>query len=173
MHLGIFGVAGSGKTTLAKIVADKYPPYSAVSASRLISSLGGAIDFKSLHHDSVESNQDILVYAYNKYKVDHPCTLIELHSLIEMPDGVDDVDVAIIRALNLDAAFFLVVPGLEILRRRSADVAKSRRRVSVSELEELQQRSLDNVRLAFFDRVILLTPEDAMQTLENFICGRK
>lgn len=169
MHIGVFGLAGAGKTTLTQLLAARNPSYRAVSASKLIAMDGGVIKFDSLDHKNINFNQSVLVGAYASFKAQNVCTLIELHCLIETPQGVDEVDPTILRALGLDAVFFLLVQPAEILRRREMDVTKMRRVTSVSELSDLQKRSLDILNLAFPGQVVLITPESSLRVVEEII----
>lgn len=170
MHIGIFGLSGSGKTALTKMVTSHYPNYSAISASRLIATFGGVIDYNALDHGNIDNNQHVLVYAYKHYKLNHPFTLIELHCLIESEVGVDLVDVEILRALNLDIAFFIVVPADEILRRRISDASNKIRRITdVLEIGRLQNHSLEIFREAFPAKSVILNPENAVETVDNYI----
>lgn len=169
MHIGVFGLAGAGKTTLTHLLEARNPSYKAVSASKLIAMDGGAIKYELLDHEKVHLNQSVLVSAYASFKAQNECTLIELHCLIETPQGVDEVDPTVLQALGLDAVFFLLVQPAEILRRREMDAEKMRRAISVSELCDLQNRSLDILNLAFPGRVVLITPESSLRVVEEII----
>lgn len=170
MHIGVFGLSGSGKTALTDVVTSHYPNFLAISASRLIAKFGGVVDYKSLDHNNIKSNQHVLVQAYELYRRNHPLTLIELHCLIESEVGVDLVDVEILRALNLDVAFFIEVPAEEILRRRISDANNKVRRVtSISEIERLQNLSIEIFRKAFPTQFAILNPKNAIETVDSYI----
>jgi len=173
MHIGIFGLAGAGKTTLTSLLTKRNPSYKAISASKMIAMKGGVIKHESLDHQNIRTNQSALVTAYTTFKTRNPCTLIELHCLIETQEGVEEIDPAILVALELEAVFFILVPPSELLRRREMDKTKLRRLTSFSELTDLQNRSLDILRRTFAESIIVISPENSLYTVEKTITRGK
>lgn len=169
MHIGLFGLSGSGKTTLATRLICAHPNYSAISASRLIADQGGVIDYDLLDNNNIGSNQSILVLAYERYKAKHPNTIVELHCLIETETGVDLVDIESLKALNLDAVFFLYLPEEEIIKRRTLDTRKRRRNVTLSELKSLQDLSVKILENTFANITNLTIPETAFNVISAYI----
>lgn len=169
MHLGIFGLSGVGKTTLAKFIAERNVGVSATSASKLIREFGGWVEYECLNTDSVKSNQEVLVRAYNWYKNKHPNTLIELHNIIETENGLEFVDPSIILALDLDIVFFLHAPAEDIAARRLSDDSKKRRLAAVSDLRELQDIALSNLQTIFSGHVSIVEESNAVERIECYL----
>ncbi|MEO9242789.1 AAA family ATPase [Pseudomonas inefficax] len=169
MHVGIFGLAGAGKTTVAKCLARENINYVAISASKLIEEYGGVIEYERLEGRVISSNQDSLVMAYSNFKRVHENTLIELHSVIESESSVTDVDVRILQELDLNAAFFIKVEPHELGRRRRLDTTKKRKQVFDDELEILQLRAIDVCRKALGSKLRVVDSVIALAVIEEFI----
>ncbi len=168
MHIGLFGLSGSGKTTLATMIATRNPELSITSASKLIREFGGVIAYDKLTYVNVKSNQEILVLAYSRHKMENSNTLIELHGIIETEEGIELIDQDIISKLKLDAVFFLKVAPDVIYERRRADSTKKRRIVSVEELMSLQDISLRHLQVIFGGHVIVIDESDAVMSIEQY-----
>jgi adenylate kinase len=169
MHIGIFGLSGAGKTTATKWLACNNLNYVAISASQLIKEYGGVTEYEKLGKKCISSNQDALVMAYEKFKSTHPNTLIELHSIIESEHDVVDIDIRILRELDIDAAFFIAVEPHELGRRRRSDVTKKRKTVCDSELKALQLRAIDICQAALGDKLRIVDSVFAAAEIEKFI----
>lgn len=169
MHIGIFGLAGAGKTTTTKWLTCKYSNYVAVSASQLIKEYGGVIEYEKLRVKNISSNQDSLVMAYTAFKRVYQNTLIELHSIIESEHDVVDIDVRILQGLNIDAAFFIEIDPQELGRRRRLDTTKKRRIVCGDELRMLQLRAISVCRTALGDKLRVIDSVLATAVIEEFI----
>lgn len=169
MHVGIFGLAGAGKTTVAKWLARRNVNYVAISASKLIKEYGGVIEYENLEGRVISSNQESLVVAYSEYKRMHENTLIELHSIIESESSVTDVDVRVLQELDLNAAFFIKVDPHELGRRRRLDTTKKRKQVCDDELEILQLRAVDVCRKALGSKLRVVDSVIALAVIEEFI----
>ena len=169
MHVGIFGLAGAGKTTVAKRLARENINYVAISASKLIKEYGGVIEYERLEGRVISSNQGSLVMAYSKFKRMHENTLIELHSIIESESSVTDVDVRILQELNLDSAFFIKVEPHELGCRRRLDITKKRKQVCDDEIEALQLRAIDVCRKALGSKLRVVDSVIALAAIDGFI----
>lgn len=169
MHIGIFGLAGAGKTTTTKWLTCKNINYVAISASQLIKEYGGVIEYEKLGVKSISSNQDSLVIAYSAFKKIHPNTLIELHSIIESEYDVVDIDVRVLQELNVDAAFFIEVDPHELGKRRRSDTTKKRKIVCDNELGILQSRAINVCRTALGSKLRVIDSVVAIAVIEEFI----
>jgi len=169
MHVGIFGLAGAGKTTVAKRLARENINYVAISASKLIKEYGGVIEYERLEGRVISSNQGSLVMAYSNFKRIHKNTLIELHSIIESESSVTDVDVRILQELNLDSAFFIKVEPHELGCRRRLDITKKRKQVCDDEIEALQLRAIDVCRKALGSKLRVVDSVIALAAIDGFI----
>ena len=59
MHIGIFGISGTGKTTLTQAFLQDKLDYFGTSASSLIANAGNDINYKLLNQDKISRNQKI------------------------------------------------------------------------------------------------------------------
>ena len=169
MHIGIFGVSGTGKTTLTQAFLQDKPDYFGTSASYLIASAGNDTSYKLLNKEKISSNQDTLINKYNELKINHPNTIIELHNIIELGDGISLIPPEVLLALNLDFIFFLYTEPGEILKRRILDKNKIRKIVTRVELKKIQELSLKHLTSIFGETNIhVLSGEDAAKQL-NYI----
>ena len=166
MHIGIFGVSGTGKTTLTQAFLQDKSDYFGCSASYLIAKSGNDINYKSLDQQKISSNQVSLINNYNELKTEYPNTIIELHNVIEVDDGVTLIQPEVLLALNLDLIFFLYTEPDEILKRRILDTKKTRKIVSREEIEKIQLFSIENLISIFGSKnVHILSGVDAVKQL--------
>lgn len=144
----LFGLSGVGKTSLATRVVARVPSVSHVTASILLRS---ALDLpaEQLRTGSAEhirSNQDVLVQAFWSVCGNLPAVLFDGHSLIDGDAGIVDVPSETITALKPAHVVFVHAPVEEIVRRRAADVARSRPMRTPLELSKQQARAEKNAR---------------------------
>lgn len=143
MIVGLYGVAGVGKTTFTKKLKSRCPEFDCFSASSLIEKYKGFIDYDYLDEDVVTSNQIKLLDAVNFIRVNenNGFFVIELHNLIETKNGIVFIDECILKKLKLNHAFFLKKePGVIKLNRDND--SKRRHPTSAEDIEKLQCESL-------------------------------
>ncbi|MDI1276931.1 AAA family ATPase [Methylobacter sp.] len=170
MHIGIFGISGTGKTTLTQVFLQDKLDYFGTSASYLIANAGNDINYKVLNQDKISRNQKALINKYDELKKNHPNTIIELHNVIEVNDGLSLIPPEILLDLNLDLIFFLYTEPDEILKRRFLDKKKSRKIVAQEELKRIQELSLENLISTFGSKnVHVLSGGDPAKQLNNFL----
>lgn len=170
MHIGIFGISGTGKTTLTQVFLRNNLDYFGTSASYLIANAGNDINYKLLDQDKISRNQNALINKYDELKIDHPNTIIELHTVIEVEDGLSLISPEVLLNLNLDLIFFLYTEPDEILKRRILDKKKSRKIVTREELKRIQELSLEHLISTFGSKnVHVLSGSDAAKQINNFL----
>ncbi|WP_409262085.1 AAA family ATPase [Pseudomonas putida] len=167
MHIGIFGLSGAGKTTLARSFSNLDKRLEIISASTLIKEWGGRIQYHELGRDRVSSNQSMLVDAYREFKAIHQYTVIELHSVIETEEGVIEIDTQVLRGLELDLGLFLKIDPAILVERRRMDSTKKRRVATALELELLQERAIGICKVALGDKLKLVSSELAFQKVKE------
>jgi len=170
MHIGVFGISGTGKTTLTTSFLQDRLDYFGTSASYLIAHAGNEINYKSLNNDKISRNQEILINQYNELKNEYPNTIIELHNVIEVDAGLSWIPSEVLLALNLDFIFFLYTEADEILKRRISDTKKSRKTATAKELHKIQELSLENLISVFGkNNVHIISGVDANKQLNNIL----
>lgn len=170
MHIGIFGISGTGKTTLTNDFLHDKPGFFGTSASYLIANAGNDINYKSLNQDKISRNQDDLIIKYNELKIEHQNTILELHNVIEIGSGLSLIQPEILLALNLDIIFFLYTKPDEILKRRILDKTKSRKIITEKELSEIQELSLKNLISIFGEeKVHILSGDNVVKQIDNVL----
>lgn len=144
MMLGVFGVAGVGKTTLVGQFVRRNPDYKALRASDLISRSGGVVDFDELNDKAVVYNQIVLAEAVERIRSTEVANfVIELHTVIESSSGLIDIPNGVFQRIGLDACFYLVGSPDVILRQRRVDVSRKFRRTDGENyIESVQSHSL-------------------------------
>lgn len=172
MHIGIFGLSGSGKTTLTSRLARLDKRFAVVSASSLIKHRGGMIQYDELGRNRVFSNQNVLVDAYREFKTIHQDTIIELHSVIESEEGIIEIELKVLRGLELDLAFFLKMEPSLISERRRLDLKKKRRVADALELGCLQEQAIEICQFALGEKLIIVSGETAFYEVKETLLSR-
>lgn len=143
MIIGLFGLAGVGKSYLTSSFCAANNDFLGVKASEIIKSFNNKIDFFELKKSIVNNNQDMLVIGFKDYRRQHSSQkiILELHNLIETPTGAIEIDDMVFDALDLDAVCFLEAPIRQLLNQRENDSSRVRSRLSYDELVDLQNSS--------------------------------
>jgi adenylate kinase len=140
MIIGLFGLSGSGKTTITQKIKQKYPSFYCTSASKILKDFNRPILQKDLITNVLDRNQEILLYGLNEISKKHKNIFIELHSVIEDKDNqIYFVEKNKLISLKLDYVYILDIPAEEILKRRRLDLNKQRNLLSVDDLKKLSE----------------------------------
>ena len=174
MHIGLFGISGSGKTFLSDCLADRLESFSFVSASGLLKKYGGVIDYEKLQKENVSSNQEALILAYELHKKNNINTLVELHGVVETPEGEFWVPQEILKNLNLDLCFYLKANPSEIYKRRVIDSSKRRRLISEKDIKDLQDKELIYLKEIFSEKdFFILDKGDFAELISDIVLNYK
>ncbi|MCA3897345.1 AAA family ATPase [Vibrio vulnificus] len=144
MIIGVFGISGVGKTTICTNLQNTMTNVVRVSASEIIRKYGGLVDYEVLSKSNLDTNQKLLVEGVKMLKnsnqtLPNPATyLLELHNVLETPNGLQKIGVDVFRELSLDWVVFLAKPESEIATQRLMDSMRVRVESSVGELRTLQ-----------------------------------
>ncbi|SES97552.1 AAA family ATPase [Thorsellia anophelis] len=143
MIVGFFGLSGVGKTHLIKRLVSNTDEFIQISASKLIKSEGGVIQFENLNRRVLLDNQNKLVSSIQKLKSEKKNYLIEMHTILETKNYIFTVPDIILNQLRdvLDLAFFLQASPQFIRHNRLMD-SKTRAIKTDLELAEAQELSL-------------------------------
>ncbi len=143
--IGLFGISGAGKTYTASYLADKSSSIISVRASQIIAKYRYTIKFQSLSHKVVDENQKILIEGLKKFRLEFPqkTIILELHNIIETPEGLTKIDLEVFRKLHINKAIFLKLSPQALYSQRTNDKSRNRPQKTELELSDLQERSLD------------------------------
>lgn len=143
--IGLFGISGAGKTYTASTLAQKNSNVISVRASQIIAEYRDTISFQSLSHKVVDENQKILIEGFNKFKLvfSQKTIILELHNIIETPEGITYVDLEVFRELHIDKAIFLKLSPQALYSQRVNDKNRNRPHKTEQKLSDLQEKSLD------------------------------
>lgn len=155
MIIGVFGISGVGKTTVCTNLQQNVTNVKRISASDIIRTYGGLVDYEQLSSKNVDVNQLVLIEGVRALKIANQnlttpsIYLLELHNVLETPSGVQEVGVNIFRDLSLDLVTFLTKPAIDIAWQRQKDIKRERVLSSVDELEVLQQKAIQLFKVTF------------------------
>lgn len=143
MNIGLFGIAGVGKSYLTSIFCSNRSDFVTIKASEIIKSHNRSINFHELKRDVINKNQDALITGFKHYRSQHPSEniIIELHNLIETPEGVIEINDTVFDALSLDAVCFLEASPDRLFNQRRLDLTRVRRILPLEQLTILQNQA--------------------------------
>lgn len=172
MIVGLYGVAGVGKTTFTKKLNSRCPEIDCFSASSLIEKYNGFVGYDYLNEDVVVSNQIKLLNAVNFIRVNETNRIfvIELHNLIETKNGVVFIDENVLKDLMLDHVFFIKKEP-EIIKMNRDNDFKRRHPASAEDIENIQRESL-NYFIRLYDGKsggIISGSDEDINTIVNII----
>lgn len=144
MIIGLFGLSGSGKTYLTSQLSSE-SEIIATRASQIIKQYGCEINYNRLDKKVIDLNQTVLIEGLKKFKYEKPneIIVIELHNIIETPEGLSEINPKILFELKLDAACYLKVEPETLYQQRKYDTKRVRPEKTTKTLEQLQKRSVD------------------------------
>lgn len=172
MHIGIYGVSGSGKSSLTKMLIQAHPDYISLSASKIIKESGSEISLDYLSSSTVSANQNVLAVAMKHIAERVDNVFFELHAVIETRDSVESIDPRLLAGLPLDKIYYLDTSPVEVLYRRNSDTQKRRKHVSLEEIELLQRMTVDLLYEAYgANAVEFVRSENAVEAIGRFLCG--
>jgi len=162
MIIALFGLSGSGKSSLSKKFCLHHPTFISASASKIISNTKHSISLADLNPEIVANNQHALIIGFSDFCNKHPHKniIIEVHNLIETKDGIIDIDNAVFTKLNIDVACFLSPSPFLLYDQRRNDKNRARFNLSVQRLTELQNKSRDKFEATSFKGTQKLIIED-------------
>lgn len=174
MHIALFGVAGSGKSTLTKELVSTNPEYVGLSASTLLKQIGRPVEISKIGSDSLSINQQQLITAYASLKQANENTIVEFHAVIETENKEFWVPVEALRQLNPDLIFFINANPADVFYRRTHDKSKFRKIISESEISKLQTMALLHLTKAYSsDRLNIVSNSDALKLISEAITRDK
>lgn len=140
MIIGIFGISGSGKTYLNKIIKKRIQSSICISASEAIRNYGGSIDHRTLSKDKAKKNQEILIKAIEIARKENPSKkiIIELHTSLITSEGKTDIELDVFENLKLERAVFIKEKPENIKYRIKNDLRKKRANINIIEIKHWQ-----------------------------------
>ena len=174
MHIAIFGLSASGKTSLTNKLTSLHPEYFGTSASALLKETGRPTELGALKKENLSTNQDLLVVAYERLKAKHKNTIVEFHAVIETSAAEFWVSKTLLEQIKADSIFFLSANPFEILRRRVNDKSKQRKIITEKNISTLQTTAILHLIEAYGkERVIILDEYDALETINKALLEDK
>ncbi|SEH93576.1 adenylate kinase [Pseudomonas asplenii] len=174
MHIALFGVAGSGKSTLTKELVSTNPEYVGLSASALLKQIGRPIEISNIGSDSLSINQQQLITAYASLKQASENTIVEFHAVIETENKEFWVPIEVLRQLNPDLIFFINASPADVFYRRTHDKSKFRKIISKPKISKLQTMALLHLTKAYSsDRLNIVSNSDAFRLISKAITRDK
>jgi adenylate kinase len=145
MNIGIFGLSGVGKTYLASKFTECRDDYILTRASLLIKEGNQEIRYDHLNRNNVNTNQLALLAGFESFKKRHEKSniIIELHNLIETPEGPVPINNSVFEKLGLDAVCFISKEAKEILHQRRLDGERKRSSATEMEIASYQDQAIE------------------------------
>lgn len=174
MNIGLFGLSGVGKTYLASKFVERRTDFVLTRASKLIKEGNQEIRYNYLDECKVNRNQIALIKGFELFKKNHPNQniIIELHNLIETPNGPIIIEHYVFDELELDAVCFIARSPKDILIQRKLDETRERSSVSELDIDSYQCKALELFQMYFMEfktsRICILNSPSETE-LDEFI----
>jgi adenylate kinase len=170
--IGLFGLSGVGKSFFTEKLKNQSEIFMCVRASDLIKKAQGELSYKRLNSIKIENNQKILCQEFEKFRKINSTKkiVIELHNLIEKPDGYEIIEPSVFASLHLTDATFLHLNPAKILFQRTNDHSKKRPEATVNEIDFLQDISMKKFLTEFGPKSLILESDnpDNINAFINF-----
>ncbi|MFT1057595.1 AAA family ATPase [Enterobacter hormaechei] len=172
MIIGLFGVAGVGKTTFTNKLKESFPVLLRFSASELIKELNGEVEYKKLRETDVINNQQKLCLAINNIAERdlQKNIIIELHNIIETQGEPIFVDRFTLLNLKLDKVYFIKKKPSLIVSNRNNDT-KVRAILDSYQITLLQEKALKYFEEVYYhlDREVISGTDEDLRNIINFL----
>lgn len=144
MIIGLFGISGVGKSYVASAISAENDSIIAVKASDILRAYNKKTQFDKLNFSIVSENQKSLIDGFKEFREKNRGRniILEIHNIIETPDGEVEIDDNVFDFLELDAVCFLYIDPERLLQQRAKDSSRIRQEISLHNLRALQERSL-------------------------------
>lgn len=170
MHIALFGIAGSGKSTLTQKLVSANLQYIGLSASTLLRQKSRPVEISEINKDTLSTNQKYLVTAYESLKNSNENTIVEFHAVIETNNTEFWVPIEILKRLQPDLIFFINANPNDVFCRRTKDKSKPRRIISETEISKLQSKALLHLLEAYGkDKIAIASDFDAFRIINEAI----
>lgn len=167
MIVGLFGLSGSGKSTIKKEFSKKYSSFYCISASEILKTSNKPILNKNLDTIALDNNQAFLVSKIKELKLNYENIFIELHAIIEDKDGISYfVSESTLRSLSLDEIYVIDIPPSQIFNQCRFDNEKQRF-FSFEKISKQQVRQKQYLKKVFGDRAFFIKNFNDLQKKIN------
>lgn len=172
MIIGLFGIAGVGKTTFTNKLTKSFPVLLRFSASELIKNLNGEVEYKKLREAEVINNQQKLCHAINNIagRNFQKHIIIELHNIIETQGEPIFVDRFTLLNLKLDKVYFIKKKPSLIASNRNNDT-KVRAILDSYQITRLQEKALKYFEEVYYqlDKEVISGTDEDLRNIINFL----
>lgn len=169
MIIGLFGLPGSGKTTIRKEFSKKYSSFYCISASEILKNANKPILNNSLDTIALDNNQAFLVSKIKELRLQYRNIFIELHAIIEDKNGDSYlVNEWILKNLNLDKIYVIDIPPSQIFNQCRSDT-KKHRFFSFEKISKEQIRQKQYLKKVFGNRAHFIKNFNDLQSEFNSI----
>lgn len=169
MIIGLFGLSGSGKSTIRKEFSKKYSSFYCISASEILKNANKPIVNNSLDTIALDNNQAFLVSKIKELKLRYRNIFIELHAIIEDKNGDSYlVNAWVLKNLNLDKIYVIDIPPSQIFNQCRFDTEKQRI-CSFEKISKEQIRQKQYLKNVFRDRSIFIRNFNDLQKHLNSV----
>ena len=151
MNIGLFGLSGVGKTYLTSKLIESRADLVLTRASKLINEGNQEIRYDHLNKANIDTNQLALLKGFELFKKNNrnKNIIIELHNLIETPQGAVSIEDYVFNELKLDAVCFIYKTPKDIFNQRKLDKLRKRSAASEDEIESYQSQALELFKSCF------------------------
>lgn len=155
MHIGIFGLSGSGKTYLRKKFLERFSNYFGISASQILRDAGVDLEAQLFSKENLDNNQHLLLEAYEQLKLKYANTFVELHAVVEGEKDLYWVPSEVLKKLGLDVVVFLSVSPSQLYNQRMNDLDRARLKKSISELKSMQDAAIQYLYRVYGSKLLI------------------
>lgn len=174
--VALVGLSGVGKSTFISSLKDQID-FQYLSASLLIKNQKKLLQNLNLKGDDlrfgdINDNQKLLIDGFKKaHKVEADLTILDGHTVIDTPDCLIEIEPVVFKEIGVENFILLTETAEVISERRKLDQSRNRPILSVKELIEHQEISVNATAKAALDcRIpLLIVTSEQIKTVVNIL----
>ena len=171
--IAFVGISGVGKSTIISKLREQLV-FQHLQASTLIKEERHRLDRHKFDQDAlrianIDDNQLLLISNFHRMRdPEAEIIILDGHTIIDTPNGFIPIHLEVFKELGVMRFIFLADSIQKILAHREADSQRNRPQLTITELEDYQQKALvhgANIAIELGVTLTVITPEQVEELI--------